>query len=109
MFFSAASPRTASTISLDIASVSGDEVGAFNLLVGDGQHAVRGGDRDLLLRGTDQLTGHGLVPGAGLAQANPRAADEEPAVVMGLGGRPVQPWWGHVEGGPVAVRDVMGG
>src|ERR1700722_13923689 len=89
MFFSAARPLTASTISLDIASVSGYEVGADDLLVGDRDDAVAGRDRDIPLRGADQLAGQLLVSFSGVAQPNARPPTEEPGVVLGLGQRSV--------------------
>src|ERR1700722_12957073 len=85
MFFSAARPRTASTISLDMDLVSGYEVGADDLLVRDRQDPVAGGDRDVAFRGADQFTGQLLVAFRGIPQAHPRAAAQEAAVVGRLG------------------------
>ena len=57
-----------------------DEVGAGDLLVGDRDDAVAGGDRHVLSRGADQLAGHALVPvRAPSPQAHARAPAEEAA------------------------------
>src|SRR5450759_6005418 len=89
MFFSAARPRTASTISLDMDSFSGYEVGADDLLVGNRDHAVLRGDGDLPIRGADQLTGQLLVRALGQRRvtAEPHAGTpaEKARVVLGLG------------------------
>src|ERR1700758_681260 len=97
MFFSAARPRTASTISLDITSVSRYEVGAGDLLVGDRENAPLSGDRHVGVRGADQLAGHALVSVARLPQAHACVPAEEPRVVLRLGQRTVLAGGGHLE------------
>src|SRR5436305_12002522 len=103
MFFSAARPRTASTISLDMASVSRYEVGAGDLLVGNRDHTLLRGDRHISVRCADQLSGHAPVSVPGLPQTHARVPAEEARVVLGLGERAVLPGGGHFERIAVAV------
>src|ERR1700746_1794951 len=91
MFFSAARPRTASTISLDITSVSRYEVGAGDLLVGNRDHAFLRGDRHIRVRRADQLAGQALVSVPRLPQAHACVPAEEPRVVLRLGQGAVLP------------------
>src|SRR5437588_9224140 len=89
MFFSAARPRTASTISRDMALVSRDQVGAGDVLVGDRDHPVARGNRHVALRGPHELASDTLVVIARLAQPHACAATEKARVVGRLGQRPV--------------------
>src|SRR5690242_5333087 len=103
MFFSAARPRTASTISLDMTSVSRYEVGAGDLLVGDRDHALLCGDRHIVFGCADQLTGHAAMSVPSLAQTDARVPAQITRVVLRLGQGAVLPRGGHLERVPVAV------
>src|ERR1700722_17800072 len=104
MFFSAARPRTASTISLLIAcSVSRYEVGAGDLLVRDRDEPVRGGERDVCVARAHQLAGQLLVPIRGVAQAHARAPAEKAAVVLRLGQRAILTGRGDLQRVALAV------
>ena len=96
MPFSRASACMASRISRDM-GYSLDEVGSGDGVVRDRDDAGVGGDRDLRLGGSDELTGEGPVPLARLAGADPRAAAEEPAEVVGLRQRPLAARRGDLE------------
>src|SRR5438270_13470503 len=109
MFFSAARPRTASTISLDMTSVSRYEVGAGDLLVGNRDHALLGGDRHIPLRCADQLARQALVSLPRLPQAHARASAEEPRVVLRLGQRTVLAGGGHLERETIAIVVQLSG
>src|SRR5581483_1125949 len=103
MFFSAARPRTASTISLDMTSVSRYEVGAGDLLVGDRDHALLRGDRHIVVRCTNQLAGHASMSVPGLPQANARVPAQITRVVLRLGQGTVLSRGGHLERVAVAI------
>src|SRR5581483_11521680 len=103
MFFSAARPRTASTISLDMTSVSRYEVGAGDLLVGDRDHALLRGDRHIVVRCANQLAGQASMSVPGLPQANARVPAQITRVVLRLGQGAVLPRGGHLERVAVAV------
>src|ERR1700754_4916809 len=89
MFFSAARPRTASTISLDMTSVSRYEVGAGDLLVGNRDHALLRRDRYIAVRCADQLAGQPPVSVPRPPQAHARVPAQEARVVLRLGERTV--------------------
>src|SRR5581483_3653841 len=103
MFFSAARPRTASTISLDMTSVSRYEVGAGDLLVGDRDHALLRGDRHIVVRCADQLAGHAPVSVPRIPQADARVSAQITRVVLRLGQGAVLSGGGHLERVTVAV------
>src|SRR5579875_1726638 len=102
MFFSAARPRTASRISLDMASVSRDQVRAGDPLIRNGYDAVARGDGHLVLGRAHQLPGH-AAPRMTLvdlvAEPYARMASQEACVVMGLGQRSVLARRGDLERG----------
>src|SRR3954451_2767693 len=98
-------PRTviASRISRDMWLLL-DEVGTLDLGVRDGDDAAVGGDRDLLVRGADELAGEGSVAVDGVAGAHAGMAAEEAAEGLGLGQRPLGPRRGALQG--VALTQV---
>src|ERR1700722_676061 len=110
MFFSAARPRTASTISLLIAcSVSRYEVGAGDLLVRDRDEPVRGGERDICVARAHQLTGQLLVSIRRVAQTHAGAVAQKATVVLGLRQRAVLTGRGDLQRVALAVVVEMPG
>jgi hypothetical protein len=73
------------------------------------RQSVRRGDRDLLLRGADELAGHRLVSRARLAQPHARVTAEEAAVVLGLRQRTVLAGRGDLQRVAVAIVAQMPG
>src|SRR6202022_4297753 len=83
--------------SLSTYSVSRNEVGTDDLFVWDRDDTVAGGDRDLLVRGADQLASQLLVALASVAQAHLRAAPQVLREMLGLGQRSVLAGRGNLE------------
>src|SRR5215218_2815511 len=104
MPFSRASACMASTISRDMGGLLLDEVRTVDVGVRDGDHAGRGGDRHLAVRGADELAREALVAVARLAGADAGAAAEEAAEVGGLAERALQSRRGDLEG--VALAEL---
>src|SRR3954453_1370558 len=104
MSFSSAMPlscaraRTASTISWDMWRSVLHEVGTVDLGVRDGDHPGVGGNGDLVIRGAEQLAGEAAVPVVLTPGADPGAAADGAAEVLGLGERSLLPGAGHLEG-----------
>src|SRR5215813_3947553 len=90
----------ASTISRDM-SLLLDQVRTVDVGVRDRDHAGRGGDRHLVIRGADELAREALVPVALVARADAGRTAQEAAEVGGLGEGPLDAGRGDLERVPL--------